>query len=154
MRRKDREINDPTIIRNIFERGKICRLALFDGHEPYLVPLNYGYSEPYLYFHSAPEGRKIEILRLNPLVCFEIEELTEIVTGPRSCDYTTRYRSIIGYGRAEIIHDEDSIRHGLDVIMKQHGRNEGLEYDQAYFRRMVLIRLRIERVSGKQNGMV
>jgi hypothetical protein len=65
MRRSDKEIKDPQIIQKIFKDAEVCRIALCDGEKPYLVPMNFGYSENRLYLHSATDGRKIDILRKN-----------------------------------------------------------------------------------------
>lgn len=85
MRRKDKEISEFEQIEAILKRERVCRLALSENNTPYLVPLSYGYANKTLYFHSAPEGKKIEILRTNPKLCFEIESNIEVVTDPLPC---------------------------------------------------------------------
>ena len=70
MRRKDREVTDPAAIRQILDSAKVMYMGLSDLGEPYVVPLNYGYTLENgiltLYFHSAPAGRKMESLKENP----------------------------------------------------------------------------------------
>ena len=70
MRRKDREITDICAILELVSECKVCRLAMTDGGVPYIVPLNYGYEYAdgalTFYFHSAKEGRKLEILKRTP----------------------------------------------------------------------------------------
>lgn len=77
MRRKDREITDICAILELVSECKVCRLAMTDGGIPYIVPLNYGYEYAdgalTFYFHSAKEGRKLEILKKNPAVCLELD---------------------------------------------------------------------------------
>lgn len=68
MRRKEREICDPEEMESIISRACVCRLAMCEGYAPYVVPLCFGYEGEYLYFHSATEGRKLEILKKNPRV--------------------------------------------------------------------------------------
>ncbi len=63
MRRQEREIRDEAEIQEILEKGLVCRLGLYDGQYPYVVPLNYGYRNGCMYFHCAREGRKIDILK-------------------------------------------------------------------------------------------
>ena len=66
MRRKDREISDYSEIIRIIESCSVCRLGLMDENEAYIVPMNFGYivenKELTLYFHSAKEGRKIDLM--------------------------------------------------------------------------------------------
>jgi uncharacterized protein len=52
--------------------------------KPYVVPLNYVYDGNHIICHSLP-GRKIEIMRKNPQVCFEVDEMTDF----------THWRSVI-----------------------------------------------------------
>ena len=69
MRRNDRELDFPAIL-SLLDRCRIVRLAMIDGQEPYIVPLNYGYTctdgQITLYCHSAKEGRKLDVMRANP----------------------------------------------------------------------------------------
>ena len=71
MRRKDKEIKDKEVIESIIKRATVCRIALSENNVPYIVPLSFGYKDNCLYFHSAPEGRKIDIIKQNNNVCFE-----------------------------------------------------------------------------------
>ena len=60
MRRKDKEIKDQQEIESILGKADVCRLAFSDNDIPYIVPVNYGYRDHCLYFHSAKEGKKID----------------------------------------------------------------------------------------------
>ena len=75
MRRADREVTDVKGIDEILQKCKTCHVAMVDNGAPYVVPLSYGYriigeSVLELYFHSALEGRKLDILNSNNVVCF------------------------------------------------------------------------------------
>ncbi len=73
MRRREREIRDQAGIQEILEKGLVCRLGLYDGQYPYVVPMNFGYRDGRIYFHCAAEGRKIDILQKNDRVCIEVD---------------------------------------------------------------------------------
>jgi nitroimidazol reductase NimA-like FMN-containing flavoprotein (pyridoxamine 5'-phosphate oxidase superfamily) len=73
MRRKDREISGLGEMESIIQRADICRLAFCDRGIPYVVPLCFGYRRGAIYFHSAREGRKLDMMRNNRLVCFEMD---------------------------------------------------------------------------------
>lgn len=152
MRRKDREITDERIIRGILETAGICRIAMVDEGVPYVVPLNYGYSNNALYVHSAPSGRKIDILKRNDTVCFEIESDSTIIMHAEPCRWGTRSRSLIGYGRVEIIIDYQEKKRGLDVLMEHHGKRGRNVYDEKQLSELVILRIRIDSVTCKQLG--
>ena len=152
MRRKDKEVIDPEIINDMLSTATVCRLAMVDDGEPYVVPVNYGYSEGALYIHSAAAGRKIEILKRNPAVCFEIETPSVILRHAEPCHWGVRARSLIGYGRVEVITDDAGKRRGLDILMAHHGKRGVNAYDEKELRAVVILKVRIERVTCKQLG--
>lgn len=152
MRRSDKEITDRKIIEEILETSDICRLGMVDGKEAYIVPVNYAYENGIIYIHSASQGRKMNLLQQNGNVTFEIEYASEILRDKVPCKWTTKYRSVMGRGRITIQRDQASKKKGLDLIMKKYGANMPLRYNKRDLDAMVLLRLKIESVSGKQAG--
>ena len=152
MRRKDHEITTPKILTELLASAQVCRLAMVADGEPYVVPLNYGYRDNALYFHSAPVGRKIDALRQNSRVCFEVESPHEIVRHAEPCEWGVKVRSIVGYGRVEFVTDLEEKRRALDVIMAQHGKTDANTYDPRQLAAVAILRLDIESLAGKQLG--
>lgn len=152
MRKADQEIRDRRILKEILEAAVICRVAMTDGDVPYLLPFNYGYSDGSIFIHSAPKGKKLDLLRRQDLVCFELEDGVEIIRGKQACNWSTRYRSVVGYAIVDILTGEKEKRHGLEVIMRQHGAPGPFSFNPENLRRMVIFRLRITSMTGKQSG--
>ena len=152
MRKSRLEITSRDVLEEILSTQLICRLAMIDGGKPYLLPFNYGFSDGCLFIHSAPEGKKIDVLQKNPEVCFEVEAPVEIIKGGKACDWSTRYRSVIGYGMAEILSDGESKQKGLEVIMAQHGAPELREFDARNLQNMVILKIRITSMTGKRSS--
>jgi uncharacterized protein len=152
MRRKDKEITDPGIIRQIIEQSNLVRLALHDTPAPYIVPLHYGYKDNILYMHSAPSGRKIDLLRSNNTVGFAIELPYEIIKGEKTCGWSTQYRSMMGVGRVDIVHETSDKIAGLQCIMQQCGGGCPDEFNEKNLDAMVVLKLVIEQITGKQSG--
>ena len=152
MRRKDKEITDRSFIDELLATARVCRIALVDAGEPYIVPVNYGYCDNALYVHSAAAGRKMDILRRNNRVCFEIESSIAIIEHPEPCHWGVRARSLIGYGRVEILTDREQKRRGLDIIMAHHGKTDANVYNEKQLTALVILKLTIESVVGKQLG--
>ncbi|HEY51473.1 MAG TPA: pyridoxamine 5'-phosphate oxidase family protein [Dehalococcoidia bacterium] len=151
MRRKEKEIADPAEIEEIVKKAKICRIGLVDGEEPYIVPVCFGYEGNALYFHSAHEGRKMDLIRRNNRVCFEIDTDVEVIDAEKPCGWSTRYRSVIGVGWAHILEDEEDKIRGLAVLMRQFGEKKpDLEFEKAA--RAAVVRIDIENITGKKSG--
>ena len=151
MRRKDKGINDRATIDSIIARADVCRLALSHDNSPYLVPLCFGYDGTSLYFHSAKAGRKIDILRNNPEVCFEITVGCEPVKGELACNWTMRFMSIIGFGRVSFIDDTEEKQKALGIICSQYS-DTPFTGDAKAIEKTLVFRVDITDISGKKSG--
>jgi uncharacterized protein len=149
MRRTDKEITERGIIDSIITRSLVCRLGLCDGGMPYIVPLCFGYDGACLYFHCANEGRKIDVLRKNSRVCFEFEADAEVVRGDKACNFSMRYRSVMGEGRASFVEEPAAKRKALEVILKQYGDEGSL--DGADLTKITVLKVDIAGMSGKKS---
>ncbi len=152
MRKKEKEITDPAVLEEIIARARVCRVAMCDDDIPYMVPMNFGYREGRVYLHSAREGKKLDILRRNPRVCFEVDTDHELVRADHSCGYDMRYRSVIAFGRASLVEDEEERRRGLDAIMEHYGEEGPHLYRERNLSLTAVIRIDIEEMTGKANG--
>ena len=132
MRRNDREVTDIGGIEEILLQCKTCHVAMVDNGSPYIVPLSYGYqildgSILELYFHSALEGRKLNVLKRNNKVCFEMANEGEPVRAETPCNSGYYYMSVIGYGEAEFVDDVDEKRKVLSIIFN-HQTDEHITF--------------------------
>jgi hypothetical protein len=150
MRRSDKEITDRKAIEDIISRSKVCKLAMCEENRPYIVPLCFGFKNNTLYFHSAPKGKKIEILKKNPNVCFEFEIFTQIIKSAKACKWGMRYKSVIGFGKAGFITDDDLKRQAFDIIMNQYADGSFI-YEDALLKSVVVINVEIQSMTGKQS---
>jgi Predicted flavin-nucleotide-binding protein len=152
MRRTDKEIKDRNKIDAIIKKANCCRIALVDGSYPYIVPVNFAVSNNHLYFHSAKEGKKIDILRKNNQVCFEMDIEGEIVKGQRACSWGMKYVSVIGFGQAFFIEDNTGKRKALDILMEKYAGRSGFSYADDELDKITIIDVKIDQITGKQSG--
>ena len=150
MRRKEKEIIDKSEIESIIRKSMVCRLGLADNGKPYVIPLCFGYDKGALFFHSAKEGRKIEILKKNNQVCFEFDIAPEVKAGKTACAWGMKYRSVIGFGRALFVEDPEKRRKALDSIMRQYADGD-FEYSEKSFEKALVIKVEIESMTGKKS---
>ncbi len=151
MRKANREIKDKAGILAVMEEALVCRIGLSDDGGPYVVPMHYGLGENCLYLHCAPEGRKLEILRRNDRVCFEMDLLREIKQAPAACGWGARFESVIGFGRAVVVTDAAERRRGLDRIMEHYGAKGPFSYPDDILAKTRIIRFDIESLTGKRH---
>ncbi|WP_407313061.1 pyridoxamine 5'-phosphate oxidase family protein [Desulfosporosinus sp. SB140] len=151
MRREDKEITEQYALDEIMKKAQVCRLAVSYRDMPYIIPMSFGYAERVLYFHSAPEGLKLLILRENPQACFEVEVDTQVLPGKLGCDWTMRYQSVIGFGEVQFIEDFQEKRQAIQIIMQQYTDQEVLYNDEA-LSKVTLFKLNINTMTGKRSG--
>lgn len=151
MRRKDREITDRLEIDTIIFSAHIMHLALSDNNIPFLVPLFYAYDGTALYFHSSRAGTKIEIIRRNNNVCFEISVDHGIIESGSPCDFEAKHRTVIGVGKAVFVENEAEKIKALDLIVANLS-DKKFEYPKANLNRTAVIRIDIDSVKGKKHG--
>ena len=123
IRRKDREVTNINEIEKILFQCKTCHVAMVKDGTPYVVPLSYGYrildgNSLELYFHSALEGKKIDILKKNNKVCFEMSYEGEAVYADNPCNSGCYFASVIGFGDTVFIDDADKKCEALSIMFK------------------------------------
>lgn len=77
-------------IEEVLKNNIIGRISCNDGEKTYIVPVNYMYDNKYIILH-AKLGLKIQMMRKNPAVCFEVEEITT----------NTDWRTVVLWGKYE-----------------------------------------------------
>lgn len=153
MRRNDKEITDRIEITKLLDRTTVCRIAMCDGGKPYIVPVNFAVEKNRLYFHSAKTGKKINILRNNPQVCFEVDVPGGLVEGERACFWGLKYRSVIGFGQAIFLESNSEKKTALDILMRKYsGQDAAFSYTDEALDKVLLIGIQIQSLTGKTSG--
>ena len=122
MTKREFTITDEQQLRSILDSAKVLRLGLAVDNVPYIYPMNYGYrmeeGRLTLYLHSAAKGRKLEILRKNPNVCFELDCDYVPFEGRVACQYGLSYSAVSGRGRAVLVEDVEEKMEAMRSLMK------------------------------------
>jgi len=151
MRRKEKEIKSRKEIEEIIDKAQICTIGLCRDNIPYVVPVNFGYKDRAIYFHSAPEGRKIDMIKSNNVVSFQLYCDYSLSTKAIPCGWSANYRSVSGQGRAIILNRLEDKIGGLDILMSHYAHGP-FEYDRQELDRMVVVKILIDRMTGKKSG--
>ncbi|MGN0424437.1 MAG: pyridoxamine 5'-phosphate oxidase family protein [Acetatifactor sp.] len=153
MRRKDREVTDRNEIIEIMRRCDVCRLAIHDEEYPYIVPLNFGLlveeEKIMLVFHSALEGTKLDLLKLDNRVSFEMDCQHQLQYFEEKGICTMAYESVIGRGRITFLEGEDKFG-SLQAIMEQYHHRKDVYFNPATVERTAVYVLQVESVTGKR----
>ena len=155
MRRKDREITDEKQIDEIIARCECCRLGFNSEAGAYIVPLSFGFEnrdgQRYFYFHSAAEGRKIDLIRNGGNVGFELDCGYQLHTADSACGYTAAFSSVIGTGRVEFLTSAEDKIYGLEQLMKHTAGLEHCEFSPEMLEQVCVFRLEVTEISCKKH---
>ena len=148
MRRKNQLLKDSESVQILKERTSGVLAVLGDGGYPYAVPLSYVYADGKIYFHCAKEGHKLDAIKRIDKVSFCVVDCDNVVPD----EYTTYYRSVIVFGRARILSDDEK-RAPLEKLAAKYtpddaeGRKKEIE---RFFERVCMIEMKIEHMTGKE----
>lgn len=150
MRRSDREIQKRNIIDEIIRKSEICYMSMFAEKYPYTVPLNFGYDGKYLYFHCAKIGRKIDCIKQNNHVCIALTSDMKLHLVGEPQHWTTKYRSVIIEGEAEIVRDPIEKMTGMNKILNHYSDVE-CQFPKKIIDNVMILRVKIINITGKEN---
>jgi uncharacterized protein len=157
MRKKEREITDRREIEQILTEATVLRLGINEeGAPPYIVPVNFGYKDNAIYFHSSYKGKKMELIAKDPVVSFEAETDVAVVAptdSSNACEWGVAYRSVIGRGRARLLTDADEKRAGLLVFMTGVAPDvdpSSFTFTDRIVEITAVVKIEIEEMSGKK----
>lgn len=147
VRRQDRLLSEERA-KELLAKSEYGFLAMATEQGGYGVPLNYVIEDDVIYVHCAAEGRKLSAIRNNPNVSFCVVGRTRLVAEK----FTTAYESVVAFGSASIVEDEQQRRYALRLIVKRFAPQFIEQGEQAIERsiaRTGIIAIKVARFSGK-----
>lgn len=155
MRKHNKRITDANVIIDILKTAHVGRLGTLgsDGW-PMVKPLNFAWHEGRIYFHCAPEGEKLEDIRRDSRVCFEVDLPIAYVKGTveNPCRAEYLYRSVILRGRACPVESRAEKVLALNALMKKYQPDgEWRDYPEEKLEITGIVRIDIEDMSGKED---
>ena len=156
MTKRELQVTDLNEIKAILDTAKVLHLALAVDNEPYIVPMNYGYilegEKLTFYLHGAQRGKKLDMLRANPRVFFEIETDVMPFAGVMPCQYGMVYSSVMGKGTASIVEDVEEKKKAMSILMKtQTGKD--FEFNDRLVSIVAVIRIDVAEYTAKHRPL-
>ena len=152
MTKRELQITDLAQIREILDTAKVLRLGLAVDNEPYIVPMNYGYTlegeKLTFYLHSARKGKKLDMLRANPRVFVELDCDLKPFNGVKPCQYGLSYSSVMARGTARIVEDVEEKMEAMTVLMKTQTRKD-FSFDEKLVSIVAVIRIDVTEYTAK-----
>lgn len=152
MRRKDKEM-DEAGIQDVLEKGLTGHLGTCAENIPYITAVNYIYYEGCIYFHCAKQGRKLDNIRQNENVCFEVDEYIATYQNEEPRKLSTNYRSVVMFGTASIIDDENIKLQIMKKTVDKYSNIEGTSSKllKEYTAPIYVVKIQPGYVTGKRS---
>ena len=148
--RRNRQQLSREAAENVLKRCTSGVLAVSgDEDYPYAVPLSYFYEDGNLWFHCAKTGHKIDSIRRNEKVSFCVIEQDQIV--PEK--FTTYFRSVIVFGRARIMEDEEAKILAVTKLADKYSPHMEAARDKEiadFLSQLCMVEIEIEHITGKE----
>jgi len=154
VRRKDKEITDKNEIEDILSNTMVGRLGTCANGIPYITPMNFTYDKESskIYLHCANEGRKIENIRANQNVCFEVEEVTNVLVKQPTCASSVAYRTVILFGNIKILSDPHTKNGALQKLVDKYApQNPKAPFTDAMLNKTNVLEIEIKEMTAKRS---
>ena len=152
MTKRELQITDEKQIREILDTAKVLHLGLCVDNEPYVVPMNYGYTmedgKLVFYLHGATRGKKLDMIRANPRVFVELDCDHQPFESEKPCQYGLAYSSLMGRGTARIIDDVEEKMQAMTMLMKTQTKKD-FTFNEKLVSIVAVIRIDVEEYTAK-----
>jgi nitroimidazol reductase NimA-like FMN-containing flavoprotein (pyridoxamine 5'-phosphate oxidase superfamily) len=151
MRRKERAMSLKEA-EKLLREAPVGRLGTSWKNEAYVIPLNFVYYGGRIFFHCAVEGKKLEYIKKNPRVCFEVDEFISVREGMTNCNFTTHYRSVLAFGEAGFVKGMGEKSEALKKLLEKYVKKRAdIVFDEERLRKVKVVEILIKEITGKQN---
>ncbi|GAB61080.1 MAG: pyridoxamine 5'-phosphate oxidase family protein [Candidatus Jettenia sp.] len=154
MRRKDKEITDRIEIEEVLSTASVGRLGTCANGIPYITPMNFTYDKETskIFLHCANEGRKLDNIRVNQNVCFEVEEVKNVIIKQPTCGSSVAYRSVVLFGSIKILTDIHAKNNALQKLADKYApQNPKAPFTDAMLSRTNVLEIEIKEMTGKRS---
>lgn len=140
--------------KQVIDKCDACYMGMIDENNlPYVLPFNFGYENETIYLHSAPLGKKIDIMKNNPNVCVTFSTDHKLFHRHDSvaCSYGMRYRSVLAFGKIEFIEDFDEKVKIMNIIMRKY-TGKDFEYNAPAIKNVAIYKVNIDKIETKMSN--
>lgn len=131
-------------VRQLFQSARVARLGCVVNGDPYIIPINYNFTDDCVYSHSLP-GMKIQGLRQNPRACVQVDEI----------ESDLRWRSALAFGNFEELIRPAERHEVLTALLQKFPMLTPVEAaiaEDAGSQQVIVFRIRIDKLTGVSEG--
>lgn len=145
---------EPEKAKEVIDKCDVCYIGMIDqDNKPYVLPFNFGYEDGIVFLHSAPIGKKIDVLQNNPEICVSFSTDHKLFHRHEqvACSYGMRYKSVLISGKVEFIEDYDEKVRVLNIIMRKY-TGKDFDYNTPAVKNVAIYKVIPEKTETKFSG--
>ena len=137
--------------KNFLQTSSVGRLGIIDSG-PYVIPFLYYYDpkKGEILLHCAKKGRKIDALKSSGDVCFEVDEMKNVVSANIPCEYDLVFRSVVVFGDASFVDEPQKKADALNLIFSKYSGKSGKNIDAKTAEGTQIVKIKITSLTGKE----
>jgi hypothetical protein len=152
------EIKSFEKIKEFLEFEHVGRIASIDENGyPQIIPMNFAFVDNAIYMHSYPRGEKLENVKRNPKVGFEVDRELEFLPSyfshpTNASQADTLYISVVIKGKSVFVDDDEEKALGLNAMMKKYqpeGHYDPIQNNDLVLDEVAVIKIIPESIKGK-----
>jgi len=149
---KDKSMSQEEI-HELLQSAEIGRLGLFAEDYPYIVPVNFAFVNEKIYFHGSFKGKKIELIKQDNRVCFELDT-GHVIPPEKTGDCSYSYRSVIVYGEARLLenHETGPFMAGAKGLFEKYAATHVPELKEEHMKKTQVVEVTIHKATGKKSS--
>jgi len=151
-RKAERGRYDRATVDAILDEALLCHVGFAVDGRPWVVPTAFARIEDHVYVHGATGNFALRSLAGGAEACITVTLLDGLVLSRSAFHHSMNYRSVMLFGTAEVVRDEEDKRAAVMAILEHliPGRSDGTRAPPlAELRATLVVRLPIDEVSAK-----
>jgi len=114
----ERGSQDLQMAKNIIDDARICHVGFTLDEQPYVVPMALGREGDRILLHGSVVSRLMKSLADGLPCCVTITHLDGLVLARSSFNSSMNYRSLMVFGKAKLVSDDEEKKHSLDILVE------------------------------------
>jgi len=141
-------------LESVITQSDICFVGITEADgSPYVIPMNFGYSDNEIILHSGPHGKHLDLLALNNRVCVTFCTDGKLVYQHPdvACSYSMLAKSVLCKGNVTFIENMDEKEEAMNITMKNY-TDRPFKYSKPALENVKVWRVKIDEMTGKSFG--
>ena len=110
---------DRATVHRVLDDGYMCTIGFVHEGSPRVLPTGYGRIGDFIYVHGSNASTMLGAILKSPEICLSVTHVDGLVLGRSLFAHAVNYRSVVIFGRAERVTDDDEKRASFEAYAER-----------------------------------